>query len=130
MIGALGALGGCLQAVQDVVQPIEEPIGQTRLMSTYHVGRLTTELPPEVRVESIISASRSVLEERGYTIRRTETTADLGMVVGRPPEGDRTVTIRALVLVDATRLSVRFEPWGARGASVAILEDVLTSLGY
>lgn len=121
---------GCLQKIQKSVQPIEEPIGQTGLSSSYYVGRLTVLLPPEVRVESVVPAARGALERRGYTIRRTETTADMGRVIARPPRGDRKVTVSARNLADSTSLKVRFEPWGDHAASVSLLEDVLTRLGY
>ena len=121
---------GCLQRVQKAVQPIEEPVGSAGLVSTYYVGRLTVELPEGVRVESVVAAGRGALEHRGYTIRRAETTADHGRVIARPPRGERKVTISARNMADSTRLTVRYEPWGDHAASVSLLEDTLTRLGY
>lgn len=112
------------------VQPVEEPIGQTKLTSTYHIGSLSTELPADVRVESVLAASRGALEQRGYTIRHTEMTTDDACVIARPPEGRREVAVRSRNMADATRVTVRFEPWGDHAASTSILEDVLGRLGY
>lgn len=115
--------------MQKVVQPIEEPVGERRLWSSYHFGTLTVELPPEVRVESATAASRAALARRGYTIRRTEATADAGCVIARPPRGDQLVTVSLDQKLELTQMSVKIEPWGDRAASVLIAEDVLAQLG-
>ncbi len=116
--------------MQKSVQPVEEPVGESRLTSSYYVGRLTVELPPEARVESVVAASRSALQRRGYTIRRSEATGDSGCVIAGAPNDERSVRVDARLIADSTRLRVRFEPWGDHAASTAIVEDVLSSLGY
>ncbi|MFI4896421.1 MAG: hypothetical protein ACIARR_01190 [Phycisphaerales bacterium JB059] len=104
-------------------------MGDRRLWSSYHFGTLTVELPPEVRVESAAAASRAALARRGYTIRRTEATADEGCVIARPPRGDQLITVSLDQKLELTRMSVKIEPWGDRAASVLIAEDVLAQLG-
>ncbi len=108
--------------------------GKDRVLATYSMPKLKTELPPEVSVEAVTAAAESVLLARGYTITTTRHDAEKGRVVGRSPAdtgwtGADQTAIRAYVTGAGTGVTIEVEPWGDEMASRALLDALLARLG-
>jgi hypothetical protein len=106
-----------------------------RVLATYSIPTLKTELPPEVAVESIAAAATVVLESRGYTIERSDVSSDRATVSAKMPgDGDLSrgfdrTTVRARVTGAGTGLTITVEPWGDEMISRALLDAILARLG-
>jgi hypothetical protein len=106
-----------------------------RVLATYSIPTLKTELPPDVAVESIAAAATAVLEARGYTIERSDVSSDRATISAKMPgDGelsrglDRTV-VRSRITGAGTGLTVTVEPWGEEMISRALLDAILARLG-
>ncbi|MBX3358902.1 MAG: hypothetical protein KF745_10790 [Phycisphaeraceae bacterium] len=105
--------------------------GRSGVAAGYSFGRLKTELGPEVSVQTIAAAAERTLRKRGYSVFIDPHTEDRAVVQGRGPKSaeHETTTVESWVTKSGTVVEVYVSPWGDEGASYAILDEVLASIG-
>lgn len=102
------------------------------MLATYRFRTLTSELPGDVRVPSLVAASEAALRRRGYAVRSSTSTEFNGAVDAVRHNADDLESLQ--VRIDArssgsTRIEIRSEPLGDQAESRAILDAILAELG-
>jgi len=99
--------------------------------ANYMGTTLSTRLPAETRVPSVIAATEQAMLARGYTIVESASTEEAGSIVGRPPRYNTLprMVVEAARRGDGVDLSLRYEPFGDREVCTAMLDAILRRLG-
>lgn len=103
------------------------------ITATYAFRTLHTELEPTVSVLTAIAAAEQALRARGYSITKSVSCEDKGLVVAKPPGASsrdlNKAVVESRVTKTGTSIQVRVEPFGDEAASYAIMDALLARIG-
>lgn len=105
-------------------------LGEQRVVAKYTGRTLFAEVPSTIRVPAVIAAADDVVRARGYTVLRTESTEERGMLASVPPAKDsiQQVVVRAETGDHGTAIRVSYEPFPDRQLCESIFDAILAKL--
>lgn len=120
---AILALGAC--------SPSLRAQGASAISASYSYPSLEADLPDQSRVPAVIAAADSVLRARGYSITKSASTEDAGVVRSLPPRSSDypVVEVGAKRTTSGTRVTISVTPFGDEDLSRSVLDSILTRLG-
>ncbi len=132
IVGLVGVifLGGCRTSAP-ALRESRAWHGQTPVMASYRFGRLTTDLPPGVQVETVMAVSRAVLYRQGHTIEEYSVSPQGGRMVALTGGGmapyDR-IKINTAFEGSTVMMRINLDP-ADENRSRMVFEAVLAELG-
>lgn len=123
LVGVVGVVG---------CSPVVKTQGRQGVVeATYARRTLSATLPASARVPAVIAAAEETVRARGYSVERSTSTEEVGVLVARPPRTTDfpVITIDADVVPNATRVRMTVSPFGDQEMSRSILDGTLQRLG-
>lgn len=105
-------------------------LGEQRVVAKYTGRSLFAEVPSTVRVPAVIAAADEVARARGYTVLKTESTEEAGMISSVPPAKDsiQQVIVHANTGDHGTVIQVTYSPFPDRQLCESIFDAILARL--
>lgn len=123
LAAAVFGLGAC--------EPIIRPQGASAISATYAYPRLEADLPDATRVPAAIAAADSTLRARGYSVEKSTSTEEAGVVRALPPRSSDypVVEVNATRTTSGTHVTIGVTPFGDENLSRSVLDGMLSRLG-
>lgn len=124
------SLGGTVLGLASC-DPIIRPQGASAISATYAYPKLEADLPDATRVPAAIAAADATLRARGYSVEKSSSSEEAGLVRALPPRSSDypVVEVKATRTTTGTHVTIGVTPFGDEDLSRSVLDGMLSRLG-